>query len=249
MTAAPGPCTWEPVFVECSEGGGCTHLEGLDPAAAEAVLTMATHWLWQSTMRHYGNCEVTIIPCNRSCSGYGSTPPFVPYRSGLGWINVGCNRCGADCSCTFVDQIILPTVGEIVGVVVDGVPFDEWRLDSHRLLVRTDGGRWPVCQDLAFVDLPEFSITYIPGYDAPVGGQVALGTLACQLARRACGAKCDLPANTTAMTRQGVSITLEPSQATGLWIVDQWVEMVNRAVPKVSSPDLIRPRTLTTLTS
>lgn len=123
------------------------------------------------------------------------------------------------------------------------LPPTSWRLDNHRLLVRIDGGSWPTCQDLSYSETPDFAVTYIPGLDLPVQGQLAAGTLSCQLARRFCGAKCDLPANTTAVSRQGVSITIEPGADTGLWVIDQWIGIVNRAIPTVRSPDISRVRT------
>jgi hypothetical protein len=106
-----------------------------------------------------------------------------------------------------------------------------------------DGGVWPTCQDFT-ADPPTWEVTYTPGLEVPEMGRIALGSLVCQLARRVCGQACDLPANVTAVTRQGVTIALDPTTETGLWIVDQWVAMVNRPLAKVWSPDLSPVRTI-----
>lgn len=246
------PCDWDLIYAECEDSGTCSHLESMPEETAEAVVGAATTWLWEATLRRYGNCPVTILPCKRTCSGYGSWPAFVPFRSAGGWVNVSCGRCGIDCSCSAVDQIVLPTIGDVLGVESHGVPLpaEAWRLVNHRILVRLDGGTWPTCQNLDYAETPDFTVIYIPGLAVPAQGQLAAGSLACQLARRYCGAKCDLPATATAVSRQGVSITLDPVQSpTGLWVVDQWVELVNRAIPTVRSPDLPTVWTHYSLTS
>jgi hypothetical protein len=142
--------------------------------------------------------------------------------------------------------VVLPTIGDVLSVELDGTPMPDmdWRLDNHRYLVRLDGESWPVCQDLAYLTDPSFAVVYVPGLAVPEGGRLAAGVLSCQMARRYCGAKCDLPTNTTSVSRQGVSITVDPQAGnTGLWLVDQWAEVVNRAVPTVRSPDVPLVRT------
>jgi hypothetical protein len=250
QSIASGPCDWSPTYIDC-EGDTCIHLEGLNPTAAEAVLGLAATWLWYATMRRYGNCPVTILPCRRGCSSMGGWPAWVPFRTATGWVNVGCGRCGGDdCSCTSIDQIVLPTAGEVVAVELDGAPLTDeaWRVDNRRYLLRTDGGVWPTCQDLSFNpslgESPSFAVTYIPGLPLPSAGEIAYGMFACQLARRACGERCELPANATAVTRQGVSILLDPGSMTGIWIIDQWVQMVNKAASQVWTPDMRVTRTV-----
>lgn len=221
---------------------GCDTCCDLDvpPDVLEAAQEAAVDWLWNATNRRFGNCQVTILPCLQTCdAGYGPWSAWVPYHTRSGWVNVGCGRCRDACSCSSISEVILPTVGTVSEVAEDGVVLDPsaWRVDNMRRLVRLDGGVWPTCQDFA-ADPPTWTVTYAPGYPVPSMGQLAAATLACQLARRACGAKCDLPANATQVTRQGVSITLDPSMSTGLWTVDQWIEMINRPVSRVWSPDL-----------
>lgn len=237
-------CDWTPIFSECGgEDGSCSHLDSMNADLSEVVQEVGVTWLWEATMRRFGNCPVTILPCNQGCSSYGSSPPWVPYRTAAGWVNVGCNRCGNDCSCTHVDQIILPTSGTVTEVVVDGSELSEdaWRVYNRKILARIDGGTWPTCQDLAYATTPEFSVTYTPGNDVPAMGQLAAGSLICQLARRLCGQSCDLPANATNVSRQGVSIVLDPGMTTGLWVIDQWIDMMNKGVAKVWTPSMSRP--------
>lgn len=236
-------CDWEPIFSECGEDGSCTHLDSMNPDLALVVEEVGVTWLWESTLRRYGNCPVTILPCNQRCSSYGSSPPWVPYRTAGGWVNVGCNRCGNDCSCTYVSQLVLPTAGTVTEVIVDSeiLSPDAWRVFNRRLLTRIDGGSWPTCQDLTYETTPVFAVTYTPGAEVPAAGQLAAGSLICQIARRLCGQACELPANATSISRQGVAIALEPGAATGIWMIDQWVDMMNKAVSKVWSPNLSRP--------
>lgn len=235
------PCDWPVNYASC-EGTVCTHMESVDPTIVLALEEQAATWLWEATLRRFANCPVTILPCQR-CASVGGSPPWVPYRTAGGWINVGCNRCGNDCSCGFVDQIILPTAGTVNEVIVGGLPLpaEGWRVFNRRILARLDGGSWPTCQDLAYETTPEFSVTYTPGAELPELGNILAGQLACQLARRICGQSCDLPANVTAVTRQGVSILIEPGMDTGIWLIDQWVEMMNKSGSKVWSPGLNAP--------
>lgn len=218
---------------------GCDTCCDLDvhPDVLAATQTMATEWLWEATNRQFGNCPVEILPCAKGCSGSGNQ--WVPYRTASGWTNVGCGTCADTCSCTSLSEIILPTPGTVLSVSSNGfsLPPEAWRVDNMRRLVRLDGGRWPTCQDFT-ADPPTFAVIYTPGYEVPLQGQLAAAALACQLARRACGEKCDLPANTTQVTRQGVTITIDPGKETGLWVVDQWVQLMNRPHATITSPDV-----------
>lgn len=234
------PCEWPTL--------GCDTCCDLDvpPDIAEATAASAKQWLWEATKRRFGNCPVTIRPCLPDCH-FGTSTAWVPWRDPVGgWVNVGCGRCGNSCSCGGrVSEVILPTVGEVLSVEIDGVEMsaEDWRLDNKRHLVRLDGD-WPRCQDLA-ADPPTWAVTYTPGLPVPEMGQLAAGQLACQLARRACGQKCDMPANATTITRQGVTVLVEPGGKTGLWMVDNWVEMMNRPLAKIWSPDIAVTRTVT----
>jgi hypothetical protein len=246
-------CDW-PLIAVCAPNG-CDHLTTLDPHIRLAVEEMAVTWLWEATGRKYGLCQQTVRPCRQPCfssPGRWWMGPY-PIKVGGEWTN--CGVCGGGyCSCSRVEEIALPgPVFDIIEVVVDGVALDPsaYRVDNRRWLVRIDGGTWPVCQsvELATTEVGTWAVTYVAGYEVPTGGQVAAGALACQLARLACGQKCDLPANWTNVTRQGVSVsrnvTPSPAMSTGLWLIDGWVESVSRPTVSVRSPDLVPPRVTT----
>jgi hypothetical protein len=96
-----------------------------------------------------------------------------------------------------------------------------------------------------------WQVDYLLGQPVPIGGQIAAGVLACELAKAACSdGSCQLPQRIQTITRQGVTIAMIDSfddvshGATGIWIIDSWVSsIVNTPVPsRVYSPDIPRPR-------
>ena len=237
-------CDWEPIYSDCDCEGTCCHIASLSPDMAAAIELTAAEWLWESTNRRYGNCPVTFRACVRRCDqgyGYGYWPAYIPYKADGSWFNISCGACGDNCSCTTLSEVILPTVGTVTEVALDGVPMTgtAWRVDNMRRLVRVDGGRWPTCQDMT-AEPAEWTVTYVPGLPLPTHGQIAYGQLVCQIARLVCGEKCQLPAGVTSVSRQGVTINVSPAAdaLTGLWMVDSWTAMVNRAQARVWSPDL-----------
>lgn len=181
---------------------------------------------------------------------------WIPVLINGAWTNVTCGTCLSDlCSCNLdgCKALQLPgPVNSIDEVLLDGTPLppSSYRLDYHRTLLRVDGGCWPQCQDLAAApDQPNtWQVSYTKGLPVPIGGQVALGRLACELAKDACGDEsCELPAHLTSMTRQGLTMTydasLEAAQSglTGIDSIDKWIGSVTRPkqVPSsVRSPDI-----------
>jgi hypothetical protein len=245
-------CGWEPLYSDCDCEGTCCHLNGLSPTMTDAILGAATRWLWEATNRRFGNCPVTIRPCMKDCYGgytggtnIGAYPAWIPYRTTSGWFNVSCGRCGNNCSCGHVSTVKLPTTGFVHEVTLDGVTMDaeDWRLDNRQYLLRLDGGVWPSCQDMA-ADPPTWAVTYTPGLPVPLQGQIALGQLVCQMARLACGDKCQLPAGVVSVVRQGVTVNIAPTTeaVTGLWLIDSWMGMVNRAPARVWWPEMTPTR-------
>lgn len=241
-------CTWDPLYSDCDCEGTCCHLGDLSPTMTDAIVGAATEWLWTATNRRYGNCPVTIRPCMKNCYGgytgghnLGSWPAWVPYKTTSGWYNMACGSCGDSCACSHVSTVVLPTTGSVQSVALDGVEMatSDWRLDNSRYLIRLDGGQWPRCQDMA-ADPPTWTVTYTPGLAVPEHGRIALGMLICQMARLACGDKCQLPAGVVSVVRQGVSINVAPTTeaVTGLWMVDSWMSMVNRAPARVWWPEI-----------
>ena len=167
---------------------------------------------------------------------------------------VACGSCGAvgACGCSSVKSIRLrgPVV-DVTAVTIDGMDFPEagnWSFDNDRLL-RTDGSAWPTMQDLELPDTEPntWSVTYDIGRPVPVGGQIAAGVLALELAKGLCGdSSCQLPRRVTSITRQGMSMAVLDGfddldkGRTGIYLVDSWVSsIVNPPMPStVLSPDL-----------
>lgn len=139
---------------------------------------------------------------------------------------------------------------------VDGqeLPSDRFRvLDG--VLIRTDGGSWPVCQDISgrAGEPGVFAVSYWRGVPVPPGGRRAVAQLACEV-WRACARpdSCKLPRRVNTIRREGVTYTmLDPMEflgdgKTGLTEVDLWLTAVNphgvRSPSTVFSPDQPRFR-------
>lgn len=250
-----------------------------EPGPREQIIQAAADLLWAWTGRVFGVCEVTVRPCRQGGGpsapstfeghgpytrignvGYGRTAsPWLPVQVGGHWRGITCGSCaGASCGCegSSLTSIGLPgPVQGIVAVEIDGalLPADAYHVTSHRFLNRKDGGGWPPFQDLS-AELGEpgtWAVTYLRGVPLPVGGRLALGSLACELALAYAGDEdCSLPQRVQSVTRQGVTVALMDSFAdldegrTGIWEIDSWIASVTSApsVPAVRSPDYRGPR-------
>lgn len=270
--ATPGDPTATPPVPASS---GCSALESLSDEAQEVFERMAAELLWNMTDRIFGVCEVTVRPCRGGCSsasrwmdtfwGRGPYPwgdisagSWVPLLIGGEWFNMGCG-CAGTCSCpeSGPSSLRLPgPVTEVVSVTINGdvLPSTSYEVLHGRLLVRTDGTPWPACQDLlAPSTAPDtFEVVYKRGVEVPVGGQIAAGILACELAKAACRDNtCQLPQRVQTVTRQGVTVGIIDSfrdlgeGRTGIWLIDSWVAAVRGSARKafagVRSPDF-KPR-------
>jgi len=242
MTAAFGPCEDWPVQWTCD-------LDTLNPAVTGVAVSMATEVLWSLTGQRFGLCEVTLRPCRRDCydgrffDDFG--PPWEGGRSypqpaliGGQWFNLACGTCHGGCSCSTVSEVLLPApVHSIIEVLIDGTPLatGAYRVDNNRLLVRTDGDDWPRCNDLSKADTEAgtWSVTAMYGEQLPDGAALAMGQLACEIAKAAAGGDCKLPAGLTQLARQGVTISypdvgeLFRQGRTGLYLVDMFVATWN----------------------
>lgn len=210
---------WDPIW--------CVALPTGSEAVSGYAIQSATEALWAATAQRFGLCQVTLRPCRRDCYGrswpyadtwweYGTYPQPVLYQGA--WYNVGCGSCAGACSCTVLEEALLPgPVYDIVQVKVDGTPLapSAYRLDTGRLLVRVDGGVWPSCQDLAAPDTVEdtWSVTIRFGEPVPTLGRQAVGELAIEIMRACLGEDCRLPKNIQQLARQGVTITFPEGQS------------------------------------
>lgn len=262
---APGPCDW-PIDTTC-----CPDWDTY-PAGVQANATAwATSILDSLTGRRFSQCAVNYRPCGPRCQmgfGYFTWPVGAPANgAGYPWmtpfIDAGVWRncgCAGGCSCKASQEVPFPEpVANVVSVLIDGVVLDAsaYRLDKYRgtpVLVRTDGGAWPQCQDMDADPDEEgaFVIVYQPGETLPLAGRIAAGELACEFAKACTGGDCVLPQQLASMSRNGVEIQVaDPTELlanglTGVANVDLWIRSVNpyaRAQrSRVYSPDLAGPR-------
>lgn len=249
----------------------CCDLDDVDPGQVERWQMIATQILWALSGRRIGpSCAVTTRPCRRSCLEsypltvrWGTVGPWVPYIGADGqWRNASVCGCRTDCSCTELCEVRLDApVYDIVEVRIDGeiLPPEAYRLDAPALLVRTDGGCWPECQDMAAPpDAPgTFAVTYRHGLPLDEAAIAAHSELVCHLVRGCQGAGsgcgCKIPASASRIQRQGVTVEMADlaqvyaEGRTGLPTVDAWLAVTNpRRLPgasRVYSPDFRRPRT------
>ena len=242
-----GPCEpWDPIWM-------CDLPTGSEAVSGSAVL-VATEILWKKTGQRFGTCSQVLRPCASDCFDNllprGIIPfslryPF-PYNYRGMWFNLGCGGCPGTCSCTVVHEAILPApVASIEEVKVDGVILDpsSYRVDDQRLLVRLDGARWPLCNDLNRNDteVGTWSVTATFGEVVPDGGKLAIGELAMQIIKAMlCDESCAFPTTAQSIQRQGVSMSFfDPDRILGqdrigLYFCDLFISTWNPA--KIQRP-------------
>jgi hypothetical protein len=254
-------CEWPVDYGEC---GPCESLESLTATGIEKFESMATEFLWRWTSRQFGLCEGTIRPCRQDCFeglstyfGYGRGPlgpsAFSPTLIRGQWFNVGCGGgCGDKCGCSWGQNLRFEVpVYDVTSVEIDGAVLDPgaYRVDDHRWLVRQDGQQWPYCQNMGrpLGEADTWAVTFRVGAPVPVGGQIAAGKLACELAKAACGDRsCELPQRVQSITRQGVTVAVLDAfddidtGHTGIWLIDSWVASVTKPDIgfSIASPDI-----------
>lgn len=221
------------------------------PVVTAAAVAAATDILWALSGQRFGTCSVKLRPCRRSCrdtvfpDGWTPWPGAIapPLYSGGGgtggyWMNAGCAGCGDSCSCTTLPEVVLPApVNSVTEVRVDGVVLtgSAYRVDNNRLLVRTDSGSWPYCQNLLKDDtqVGTWSVTALYGEDVPDSAQWAVGEFACEYIKASRGEDCRLPRTITSLARQGVTISMPvitdllKKGKTGLYLTDFFLAATN----------------------
>ncbi len=235
---------------------------GIEPeevgAELEPHLMRASEILWMLTRRvWYGaGCEEDATlrssppppgtgswPYHSSWGNCGCGSWFMPNWSGVArWMpNVG--WAGIHPSPIAV-QLPRSPVASVESVVIDGEPFAGWRLLRSGWLERIDGHGWSVCDALTI-------ITYRFGEPPPLAGIMAAVEFGAELLLESSGSdECRLPPNVVSLSRQGVSMELQVSDATkmrtNLPSVDLWLDAVNPSqrpqAARVWSPDV--PRTM-----
>lgn len=218
----------------------------LSPTVTGQALQIATEIVGGLTGRQFGLCTGTHRPCRQECMEYGPIGEWVswsypmPVLMNGQWFNLICGACGDSCSCGTLSQVVMPgPVNSITQIKIGGsvLVTGAYRVDDYTKLVRTDGGVWPRCQDMSLPDTAAntWSITATYGIPVPYAGQLAVGEMACELAKALNNESCRLPRNVTSVNRQGVSINygeifktmLHEGRLTGLYLVDQFIQIYN----------------------
>ncbi|WP_228980128.1 hypothetical protein [Streptomyces sp. DH12] len=263
----PGPCEPWPFLPDC-----CSAAAGADQETIDRSRRAATSVLWALSGRRWGpSCPYTVRPCKRSCLDTYAAPvswqaagPWVPYIGTDGqWRNASVCGCSSGCSCGELCEVRLEgPVHDVVAVEVDGLvlPDGAYRVDDGNLLVRTDGGCWPDCQDMAAPcgEPGTWCVTYRVGVPLDDAAIAAHSALVCHLLKGCTGAGscgCKVPRNATRVSRQGVELEMaDPTliyegMRTGISEVDLWLTAVNpyrlTSPSRVYSPDMWRPRATT----
>lgn len=224
----PGPCapwiTGDDVAAVCS----AIVVSG-DASVYDAYALAASQTLWELSGRQFaGECERTVRPCVPGCGcwptrawAYGAWDPWYGWWGGPGVPGGEGNGRGC-CGCLSEVKLAGYPVRQVTEVLIDGtvIASENYRLDQSKFLVYlddTDGNSqsWPACQNLARPDTEEgtFAVTYTYGADPPEMGLLAAAELACQIAAASAGQECALPAGTTRVTRQGITVEVERIKA------------------------------------
>ncbi len=223
--------------------------EGTSLENARKAELLATVSLRRLTLNRVGGEPITVMPCARTCRfPRGGGLYFYPILLDNGMY--GNCFCSDGCDCGNAPSVLLDApVGRIDEVQVNGVILDaaQYRVENGNRLVRLDGYGWPACAG------DGFTVTYLNGYEVDELGEFVGGILANEfLMALTDERKCRLPAETTSIARQGMSLTLAtglfPDGVTNIREVDAYVQQWNpnglKVKPRVWSPDMPKNRTV-----
>lgn len=260
---AGGGCKIWPLIHECLPSDWPVDPEQWTPLQRASV-EAASAILKRLTAGIFNYCPITIRPCRRQCGpdrfrflgDHLNAAPWQPALIDGRIYNITCGVCRDECGCGPLQELILdPPAHCVVQVKVDGVvlPPNAYRVDDWRRLVRTDGGKWPDCQDLNKPDSAPgtWSVTYWTGSPPDAGASFALTDLAVEWWKACQGKKCALGENVTQVARQGITYDIDTvyeairEGRTGLKRVDMWIFSINphglRRRFRVYSPDVPSP--------
>lgn len=241
------PCGWS-VNPSC-----CPHWEDASSELREYASNLAISVLWIKSGRQFGRCERTIRPCRMDCAdSFTSSGSWVgnrwvpghgtgwePILWGGRWFNFRCGCRRDQCSCGRVCEVELPgLMPEPTQVMVDGrvLSPSTYRVDNGRWLVRTNGGCWPDCQDVAALptEMGTWQVRFAHGKPVPDEASFLAGILACEIVK-SCSpsvneSECRLPSSVSRITRQNTTIQFENMSSlvanintVGIPEIDMWL--------------------------
>lgn len=247
---------WEPLWEQDTP---CSALEGLPADTQTQLIQMAADLLWAWSGKVFGLEEVTVRPCRfrqrqsvRASTFWGWAWASVLLPNGSER-PVTCGSClKSRCDCRDApSSLILPgPIEQILEVQINGLPLStaEYELIDRRRIMRYGGEGWPTEQhlDRPLGDDGTWGVTYLRGIPLPVGGRLALGKLACELALAYTDdTDCQLPERVQSISRQGVTMAildafegLEDGR-TGIWLIDSWIASVT--MPAVGRASVVSP--------
>lgn len=237
------PCT---PWITGDDVADCCSVETTSGVIFDQVAEQASDLLFEISGRLYaGECGPRTVrpPCDSCWCGFQvlSRGYIVgPWTYGYPLDSL-CYSCLTACEPSMVKLAGYP-IRAVSEVKINGdvVNPDDYFLHNDRYLVRADGARWPISQNLSLPDTEDhtFSVTYTYGADPPELALAAAGQIACELYKQCSGESCALPTGVTRLTRQGVTIDRlaftswsfrEGRWATGLALVDAFLATVNPA--------------------
>lgn len=279
MSIRNTPCNWPVSYAGCQVPQGQTKPQVLTNLGVQAAAfeSMATELLWRWTGQAFGICQEIVRPCRANCNGSGMSSfwgggpvagmgsgPWRPVIINGLWYNVGwgcgSGMCQDNCGCDNADMIRLNgPIDSINSIVIDGQVLSPsaYRVDNNQLVTRLDGVLWPTCQNLGSPSASgvgakgTWQIDYNIGTPVPLGGQLAAGVLATELAKMSCNDKtCGLPQRVQTISRQGVTVAMIDNfdnlmkGQTGIWSIDSWVASIMHSPKRsgIASPDFKRDK-------
>lgn len=203
------------------------------PENIALALEAARRVLVSLTAGMFGSCPEAVRPCHApvcclpSPGVWNGSLPWAPFLIDGTWVN---RACGCD-PCAVGGIHVGPV--EVVSVRVDGVLVDasQWTVIGERLV--SLGGPWPTLQNLALPasEAGTFEVMVRRTQPESAFTEKALGQLACEFLKDLCGTKCALPNSVRTLTRQGVTMEIEPGAfpggRTGLRFTDLLIDSLN----------------------
>lgn len=220
---------WIDDSVLCCEATETTDCDGVVtplvyPWTDAELIQAATDLLFARTCYLYpGVCTRTIWPCvDCGC---------------------GCSPCGCG-PYYMVDLTSDYPILDVTEVRIDGVVLNpaNYRLEENARLVRTDGERWPSCNNLGLTATPttsgaELQVDYEAGREPPQALKMAAAEMVCEL-KKACNGdnSCALPDHVRSVARRGTSyevdsvFSLLESGLTGNPIIDHALSVYGKCL-------------------